>query len=135
MWVKKASGRYRMCVDFKATLNANIQSDAYPLPTVEDVFARVGNACKFAKIDLKNAYWQIALDEKAKELSVINTHKGLFCVNRLQMGMKNSSAIFQKCIEQIVKGVPGVVVYQDDVLTSGDSSNQLKNDLIKCISG
>ena len=65
VWVKKANGQYRMCVDFKATLNCNIQADAYPLPTSEEIFARVGNASKFAKIDLKSAYWQIALDDEA----------------------------------------------------------------------
>ena len=87
VWVKKPNGRYRLCVDFKATLNSNIQADSYPLPTIEEIMGRMGNAKKFAKIDLKSAYWQIALDEKSKSYSVINTHKGLFVLNRLQMGM------------------------------------------------
>ena len=125
VWVKKANGRYRMCVDFKATLNEHIQSDAYPLPTIEDIFGRIGNACKFAKVDLKSAYSQILLDDNARALSVINTSKGLYTVNRLQMGMKNASAIFQKCIEQVVKGLSGIVVYQDDVLVYADSDSQL----------
>ena len=129
VWVKKADGRYRMCVDFKATLNSNIQSDAYPLPTVEEIFARIGRASKFARVDLKSAYWQIALDEKARELSVINTHRGLFCVNRLQMGMKNSSAIFQKCMEQILKEIDGVIIYQDDIMICAESERQLKKRL------
>ena len=93
-----------MCVDFKATINANIQSDAYPTPTVEEIFGKTGKASHFAKLDLKSAYWQIALDEKAKQLSIINTHKGLFSVNRLQMGMKNASAVFQRCMENILMG-------------------------------
>ena len=62
VWAKKANGRYRLCVDFKATLNSNIQSDAYPLPSVEEVFSRIGDSSKFAKIDLKLAYSQIELD-------------------------------------------------------------------------
>ena len=125
VWVKKSNGRFRMCVDFKATLNSNIKSDAYPLPTVEEVFARVGNASKFAKVDLKSAYSQIELDDEAKKSSVINTIKGLYTVNRLQMGMKNSSAIFQRCIEHIIKGLNGVIAYQDDVLVCAESSTQL----------
>ena len=129
VWAKKANGRFRMCVDFKATLNSNIQSDAYPLPTTEEIFSRVGKACKFAKLDLKSAYSQIALDEHAKQLSVINTHKGLFTVNRLQMGMKNASAIFQRCIEQILRDIPGIIVYQDDVMLCAESQTQLKKRL------
>ena len=129
VWVRKPNGRYRMCIDFKATLNANIQSDAYPLPTVEEIFARIGNSCKFAKIDLTSAYSQIKLDEHAADLSVINTHRGLFRLERLQMGMKNSSAIFQKCMEQMLKGIRGVIVYQDDVMVCADSERQLKKRL------
>lgn len=42
--VRKPNGRYRMCVDFKATMNINIQSDAHPLPIVEEIFACIGNS-------------------------------------------------------------------------------------------
>ena len=129
VWVRKENGRYRMCVDFKTTINNNIQSDAYPMPTVDDVFSRVGNARKFAKIDLKSAYSQIALDEKARSLSVINTHKGLYFLNRLQMGMRNASAIFQRCMEQILADIPGLIIYQDDIMLYAESSRQLKKRL------
>ena len=129
VWVRKPNGRFRMCVDFKATLNSNILSDAYPMPTAEEIFCRVGTACKFAKVDLKSAYSQVALDEEARALSIINTHRGLYTVERLQMGMKNASAIFQRCMEQILVGIPGIIVYQDDVMVCADSSRQLKKRL------
>ena len=129
VWVRKPNGQYRMCVDFKATINANIQSGAYPMPTVEETFGKIGKASHFAKLNLKSAYWQIVLDEKAKQLSIINTHKGLFSVNRSQMGMKNASVIFQRCMENILKGIQGVIVYQDDVMLCADSGGQLKRRL------
>ena len=100
------------------------------MPTVEEIFGKIGKASHFAKLDLKSAYWQIALDEKAKELSIINTHKSLFSVNRLQMGMKNASAVFQRCMENILMGnIQGVIVYQDDVMLCADSDGQLKRRL------
>ena len=129
VWSKKKNGRYRMCVDFKATLNDNILMDSYPMPTAEEIFGHIGNASKFAKIDLTSAYSQIALNDEAKELSVINTHRGLYTVNRLQMGMRNSSAIFQRCMEQILKGLAGVIAYQDDIMIFGDSRSHLKKRL------
>ena len=118
-----------MGVDFQATLNDHIQSDAYPLPTVEEVFARISDAQRFAKIDLKSAYSQIALDDESKSLSVINTTKGLFVLNRLQMGMKNVSAIFQICMDDIMKGISGVMVYQHDVKICAANESQLHNRL------
>ena len=90
---------------------------------------KIDKASKFAKIDLKSAYWQVELDDAAKELSIINTHKGLYCLNRLLMGMKNSSSIFQRAIEHILKGIPGVVVYQDDVMIVAESTPQLQKRL------
>ena len=125
VWVKKPTGRYRMCCDFKATLNSNIMSDAYPLPTIEEISSKIGNCSLFSKLDLKCAYWQIELDDESKELSVINTHKGLYRVNRMQMGMKNASAIFQRCIEHILKNMPYVIVYQDDVMICATSAPQM----------
>ena len=32
------------------------------------------------------------------------------------MGMKNSSAIFQRAMEQILADIKGILIYQDDVL-------------------
>ena len=129
VWIKKSNDRFRLCVDYKATLNPNMLSDAYPLPRIEEIMSKLEKASKFAKIDMKSAYWQIALDEKARELSVINTHKGLFVLNRLQMGMKNASAIFQRCVERVLKGIQNVIVYQDDIMLFADSATQLKKRL------
>ena len=42
------------------------------------------------------------------------------------MGMKNASAIFQRCIESLLKGINGVAVYQDDVLICATTESQLK---------
>lgn len=67
VWVKKDNGSYRMCVDYKATLNDNLQSDAYPMPSVEEIFSRIDKSVLFAKIDLTCAYWQIEFDEAAKK--------------------------------------------------------------------
>ena len=126
VWTPKSNGRYRLTVDYRATLNSNIETDSYPLPTAEEVFGRVGNATRFAKVDLQSAYWQIELDEEAKKLAIINTHRGLYKMHRLQMGMKNSSAIFQRCMETMLKGLPGIIVYQDDVMVFAESRTQLK---------
>ena len=38
---------------------------------------------------------------------------------RLPQGLKNSSSTFQNCIESKLKGIKGVVIFQDDVLVYG----------------
>jgi hypothetical protein len=129
VWVKKKDGSLRMCADYKAHLNNNICTETYPLPHFEEIFAGMGEARFFAKIDLKSAYWQILLDEESQELSTINTSLGLYRVLRLQMGMKNSAAIFQRTMEQVLDGLNGVVCYQDDLLVHAETQEQLKDRL------
>ena len=62
-------------------LNNSEQSYQGGLPKVEDKFAAIEGSALFSKIDLLHAYMymylQMELDEGARELSTINTHKGL----------------------------------------------------------
>ena len=125
VWIKKPSGALRMCVDFKVHINKKIKFDSYPIPNPETMFAKLKNARLIAKVDLTQAYNQIELDQNAKNLSVINTTKGLYKVQRLQMGMKNASVIFQRTMEQIFRDLKGVLIYQDDVLIFGPNKEIL----------
>ena len=46
----------------------------------------------FSKIDLKDAYNQLRVDEESQKWLVINTHKGLFKYRRLPFGISLLSA-------------------------------------------
>ena len=50
---------------------------------------------------------------------MINTTKGLFRYTRLPFGISSAPAIFQREMEHLFKGIPGVVVYIDDILITG----------------
>ena len=63
VWVQKRDKSLRMCVDFKVHVNKAIKSDAYPLPAMETFFADLCGVTDFARLDLKDAYWQIPLDK------------------------------------------------------------------------
>ena len=130
VWVKKKNGRLRMCPDYKVHLNKRICKEAYPLPDIESMFEPMHSARFFAYLDLKDAYWQIELDKDAQEFCAVNTFSGIFLVTRLQMGMKNSSAIFQNVMENhILKGLKNVLVYQDDVIIYANTEESLKKHL------
>ena len=135
VWVQKRDKSLRMCVDFKVHVNKAIKSDAYPLPAMETIFADLCGATDFARLDLKDAYWQIPLDKQSRELCTINTLKGLYHMTRLPKGLKkNSFAIFQRVMEKILKDLPGVIIYQDDILIHAPSSNLLAKRLSSVIS-
>ena len=57
---------------------------------------------------------QLLLDDDSKKYAVINTHKGLYQYTRLPYGVSSAPGIFQRMMEKLLKGIPGVVVYLDD---------------------
>ena len=109
----------RICGDFSVTVNKAVQLDRYPIPRVEDLFAKLQGGQSFTKLDLSQAYQQLELDEDSKKLVVINTHRGLFRYNRLPFGISSAPGIFQRVMEQLLKDIPSVVVYLDDILITG----------------
>lgn len=91
--VPKSNGSVRICGDFKVTINPELKVDHYPLPRIEDVFANLSAGEKFTKIDLRQAYLQLEMEEESKKYLTINTHKGLFRYNRLLFGVASAPAI------------------------------------------
>ena len=114
----------RICGDFKVTVNKASKLDSYPIPKVEDLFATLAHGKAFSKLDMSQAYQQILLDDDAKKYVVVNTHRGLFCYNRLPFGISSAPGIFQRVMECLLRGIPGVIVYLDDILITGSSVDE-----------
>lgn len=117
--IVKRDGSIRICGDFKLTVNKATRADSYPLPRIEDIFARLSGGKVFSTLDLAHAYLQIPLDEDSQKVVVINTHRGLYRYRRLPFGVHSAPAIFQRSMECILQGLPHVSVYIDDVLIAG----------------
>ena len=109
--VVKKDGSIRLCGDYKGTVNQSAKTDTYPLPRIEDLFASLCGGTIFSNFDLAhNAYQQVVPDDKSKEMVTINTHKGLYKVNRLPFGVASAPSMFQRNMESILQGLPQVCV-------------------------
>ena len=67
MAVPKQDGKFRICGDYKVTVNAALDIDQYPLPKPDDLFASLAGGQKFSKLDLAQAYQQLVLDESSRK--------------------------------------------------------------------
>ena len=120
----KGDGSIRICGDYKVTINRVANVESYPLPRIDDLLAGLEKGKVFSKLDLAHAYLQLQLDEESRKLATISTHKGLFCYNRLPFGVFSAPAIFQRTMEGILKGIPYVHAYLDDILVTGTSESE-----------
>ena len=96
MVVKKDRKSVRICGDFSVTVNPVSKLDRYPIPKVEDLFARLRKGKLFSKLNLSPAYQQLTLDLDSRKYMVINTHRGLFRYMRLPFGIASAPGIFQR---------------------------------------
>ncbi|GFR63427.1 hypothetical protein ElyMa_001894800 [Elysia marginata] len=106
--VLKANGDVCLCGDYKTTVNPNLEAEKYTLPPMEDMLAQLEQGVTFSKIDLRQAYLQLPLDDASKTITTINTSKGLYTYNRLPFGVASSPAIWQKTTDTILQGLSGV---------------------------
>ncbi len=133
--LKPDKQRVRICGDFKQTVNPVAKLDKYPIPRVEDLFAKLAGGKVFTKLDLSQAYLQLPLDEESKELVVVNTQKGLFRYTRLPYGVSSEPGIFQRYMENFYRKSPMLLCISMIILITGkdevDHLNSLSQVLTK----
>ena len=92
--VPKKDGKLRLCLDPK-DLNQVIQREHYPLPTIEDVATRLHGAKVFTKLDVKNGFWHVQLDDSSSYLTTFNTPFGRYRWKRMPFGIRSAPEVFR----------------------------------------
>lgn len=92
--VLKQGGSVRICGDFKITKKPVAAVEKYPLPRIEDLWSALSGGKKFTKLNLRDAYQQLVLQESSRKYVTISTTLGLFQYTRLPVGVASAPAIF-----------------------------------------
>ena len=114
----KKDGGIRICVDMREA-NQAIERERHTMPMLQDFKAEVNEAKFFSKIDLKQAYRQLELDEESHFITTFTTHEGLYQYKRLNYGTNSAAEIFQNVLQQNLSDIRGVKNIVDDILIHG----------------
>ncbi|KAJ9505442.1 hypothetical protein QJQ45_013261 [Haematococcus lacustris] len=123
---KDAQGQWtdtRFCIDFRR-LNDATKSDRYGLPLPEEMFARVGSARWFSKLDMRSGFLQIPVHPDDQLKTAFWARNRLYCYTRMPFGLKNASAEYQRVMDAAITSASlshCCMAFIDDVLVYSDS--------------
>ena len=119
--VRKSDGSIRLCGDYKVAMNEYLENIEYPTPNAQDVFATLAGGRRFTRLDLNQAYQQMEVDTGSQQYLTISTRKGLFTYTRMPFGIRTAPRIFQKTMDMILSGIPGVCCFLNDIMIVGST--------------
>lgn len=125
----RQKGELRGVIDYRA-LNQITKKKKAPIPRIDEMMDRLGQAKIFSKIDLKTGLHQIRIKPCDIEKTAITTRYGLFEFLVMPMGLCNAPSTFQSLMNSVFYDYLDefVVVYIDDLLVfSKDEKEHIKH--------
>ena len=128
--VKKANGKWSMCVDF-IDLNKACPKDSYPLPHIDQLVDSTAGHKLLSFVDAFYGYNQIRMDGADQEKTSFVTSQGLFCYEVMPFGLKNAGVTYQRLVNNMFRPQIGwnVEVYVDDMLVKSLDEEEHLEDL------
>ena len=128
--VKKASGKWWMCVDF-TDLNKVCPKDSYPLPRVDVLVDSIARHQLLSFMNAFLGYNQIRMHEDDQEKTSFVTSQGLFCYRVMPFGLKNVGTTYKRLMNRMFAPQIGrnAQVYVDDMLVKSRREEDHLKDL------
>lgn len=125
--VPKGSSDFRIVVDYRE-VNKAIIREPYPMPSLDKIWTDIPNGTMlFTKLDLKDAYFHIELDEEVRHFTTFMTANGLMRFRRLPFGLSCAPELFQRVMEKLLMKCKYIIIYLDDILIFGKNLRELRN--------
>ena len=115
--------KLRICGDYSVGINDQLEDHRHPLPLPEELMQKLGGGFGYTKIDLADAYNQIQLAPECQRRLALSTHCEVLLHQRLPFGIKSAPGYFQDIMENLTSDLPGIAVFQDYMLISGQDAN------------
>ena len=123
---RSANHKDRMVVDYSETINRFTLLDAYPLPLMDEVSSELARYLILSGFDCKSAFHLVSLPVEDRPYTAFQAGNQLYQFTRVPFGLRNSSAVFQRIMDDLVRdyNLKGVVIYVDNVYVGGNSQEE-----------
>lgn len=111
-------GKFRLCLDARK-LNSVTKPFAYPLPIINGLLSRLGDTVFISSVDLKNAFWQIKLDDESREKTAFSVpNRPLYEFRVMPFGLSNAAQRLCQLMDRVIPAQyrEKIFVYLDDLL-------------------
>ena len=105
-------------------LNEAIVQEHYKGPTLDEISHQLTGATCFSKLDTKEGWWSIHLDDRSLYLTTFNMHHGRYCFLLVPFSLKMSQDIFQMQMDQATGCLPSNIAIHDDVCVFGHTPEE-----------
>jgi hypothetical protein len=127
--VKKANGKWRMCIDF-TDLNKACPKDEFPLPRIDSLVVAAASSELMSLLDCYSGYHQIWMKKEDELKTSFITPSGTYCYLRMPEGLKNAGGSFSRMTARVLHSQIGrnVLTYVDDIIVkSTKQENHIAN--------
>ena len=114
----KVDGFLHICLNPKDRNKAIVQ-EYYKVPTLDEISHHLGGATCFSKLNDKDGFWSIYLDENSSYLTTFNMHHGRYRFLYMPFSLKMSQDVFQMQMDQATDHLPGIITIHDDICIFG----------------
>ncbi|GKV41376.1 hypothetical protein SLEP1_g48919 [Rubroshorea leprosula] len=115
--VKKANGKWRMCIDY-TNLNHAYPKDCYPMPSIDKLVEAASGNERLSLLDAYSGYHQVPMAPEDEEKTSFYAGDEIYCYVMMPFGLKNAGATYQKMVTIVFRAQIGknLEVYVDDIV-------------------
>jgi hypothetical protein len=128
--VKKANGKWRMCIDF-TDLNKACPKDEFLLPRIDSLVDAAATLELMSLLDCYSGYHQIWMKEEDEPKTSFITPSGTYCYLRMPEGLKNAGGSFSRMTAKVLHFQIGrnELTYVDDIIVKSTKQENHVTDL------
>ncbi|GKV13482.1 hypothetical protein SLEP1_g24484 [Rubroshorea leprosula] len=115
--VKKANGKWRMCIDY-TNLNDACPKDCYPMPNIDKLVEAASGNERLSLLDAYSGYHQVPMAPADEDKTSFYAGDDIYCYVMMPFGLKNAGATYQKMVTIVFRSQIGrnLEVYVDDIV-------------------